>query len=1297
MIKIISTYILLLVAGLLHAQYVPRNIAWEKNDGDKKTAQSMETVVPTPDSCYIIAGYVEVKEIQESKFWKIDRHGYILWERQLNEGNKNFIKAVVNTQNDSYLAVGGFARVVNTVEKLDAFVIEIGKEGESMNRKIFGGTENDVFSSLLMLDDGGFIAVGFSDSKGNGKKDVWIARFDKDMVMSWEKYYGGKKDDAAKAITSVPDGTFIVSGYTESIGNGGSDMWFLKIDANGNILRDVTYGKAEDEVCNNLINTADGGYAALGYSVQPFKESVGELAREVLTLKMDKNFNVQWGDKRFFGGAGDDEGYNLINTADRGYTVCAYSSSSKGNGKNDFWVLRLGEFGNQEWEAYFGGKKDDRALAMSATFDGGYIAVGYTESKGDSKRDAWFLKLEDDELVDAGKTVEFSSSLLKPKEFASTATSQTKFIKFDYRTAFIDYFPEIEAYVNKKMETWMVQGVYENADAYSKRMSLMSAIKQEEIFTQEAINQHAPKQIQLNGGTVKISGAYNPEKETFILKIPNTQDIEINVPVANGEAEEFERNWTTYEFQDVRFGLYNKRFVIANASIILNGKLYAFDARKTTEYGKEMQLTVNSYDEKQLKVSAVFSEVVKSVRDSIKNWEKQLEFETQTDYATRTSEENRKIAEEQFSQSALSIYAPQRLKINNLQCGTFDTEHLYFPVEIPNSEYFAVPVKQDSVGDKFATAKFVKENWDTYQLKNIKYGIYDYNYVIYEADITIADSLTFHYFAPNVVEYGKQIQPFIRLADVDYGMLDAYTYKSLFPNEQARGEPPVLIFNNVAFKDFDGNNQIDANENTKITFTLINTGKGKAYRLNCKLFEMNGISGLELEKSKALGDLEGGAKIEVELIVKGKMELDAGKAQFKIRVTEGNRNNPDDKDISLVTNRFVEPKLAVTQSEFTSETGGKIEFGKTVYLKMRVKNSGKGTAQNVTVKFINPDSRILSVRTEIEVGALVADEEKQISYPFIPSEGYTSKEIQIQAIISEQFGKYGDAQTFTVKMDESLMPYTAYDIASDVDFNIPKSDSIRNNRFAIIFGNEDYTKYQAKLGSESNVDFAVADAVTFRKYAENIFGIPAENIGFMVNARKHEMTKIITEIVTLARNAPGGNAEIVFFYAGHGFPDEKTQEPYIMPVDISGADVVNGIKLSKLYTDLVASPNIKRVTVFIDACFSGGGRELGLLAARAVKIKPKETELLKGNLVVFAASSGDQTALPYAEMNHGMFTYALLSQLKTTKGDIKYEFLDEGIRAFVVNYSQRINNKEQNTEINVSTDAQPIWKEWKVR
>jgi uncharacterized caspase-like protein len=171
-----------------------------------------------------------------------------------------------------------------------------------------------------------------------------------------------------------------------------------------------------------------------------------------------------------------------------------------------------------------------------------------------------------------------------------------------------------------------------------------------------------------------------------------------------------------------------------------------------------------------------------------------------------------------------------------------------------------------------------------------------------------------------------------------------------------------------------------------------------------------------------------------------------------------------------------------------------------------------------------------------------------------------------------------------------------------------------------------------------------------------------------------------------------GEAELYFYFAGHGFPDEKTHKSYIMPVDISGVDVVSGIELSYLYKKLTENP-IKRGTVFLDACFSGGGRNQGLLTARGVKIVPKEN-IITGNLVVFSASSGQQNSLSYKDKQHGMFTYFLLKKLQESKGNISYGELSDYIKDQVQLNSVKINSKDQNPQTLISPVVENEWRNW---
>jgi|GEM_PF-6241137 hypothetical protein len=268
-------------------------------------------------------------------------------------------------------------------------------------------------------------------------------------------------------------------------------------------------------------------------------------------------------------------------------------------------------------------------------------------------------------------------------------------------------------------------------------------------------------------------------------------------------------------------------------------------------------------------------------------------------------------------------------------------------------------------------------------------------------------------------------------------------------------------------------------------------------------------------------------------------------------------------------------------------------------------------------------------------------------------------------------------------------------LESDVNDNIPEVGGKQNpNRFALIFGNEDYSSKQTDTKSEINVTFARTDAYYFNEYCMKTLGIPKENIIFEKDATTGVMKKNITKIVKLMNAADDDKAELFFYYAGHGFPDAN-KDAYLIPTDVTGDAVTEGIKLDNLYRDLT-SGNAKRVTVFLDACFSGGGRNAGLMATRGVKITPKQSVITK-NLIVFSATSEDQKANPYNEKNHGLFTYFLLKKLQETQGNATYSELADYLKRKVQGQSLRNNSDEQTPEVNVSKDLGATWEDIKLK
>lgn len=260
---------------------------------------------------------------------------------------------------------------------------------------------------------------------------------------------------------------------------------------------------------------------------------------------------------------------------------------------------------------------------------------------------------------------------------------------------------------------------------------------------------------------------------------------------------------------------------------------------------------------------------------------------------------------------------------------------------------------------------------------------------------------------------------------------------------------------------------------------------------------------------------------------------------------------------------------------------------------------------------------------------------------------------------------------------------------SDVDTNIPQAKSRNENRFAVIIANENYRR-------ESKVEFANNDGSTFREYCMKTLGMPEKNVHYVADATYNDMKAELDWVSTVAR-AYNGEADVLFYYAGHGVPDEETKSAYLLPVDGYGSNVSTGYSLAKLYETLSSMP-AKSVTVLLDACFSGSKRDGQVMAssARGVAIKANSGEP-KGNMVVLTAATGNETAYPYHEKKHGLFTYFLLKKLQETKGKVSYDELINYVRTEVSRKSIVENNKSQTPTLIPSAEVGENWKKWSLK
>lgn len=284
-----------------------------------------------------------------------------------------------------------------------------------------------------------------------------------------------------------------------------------------------------------------------------------------------------------------------------------------------------------------------------------------------------------------------------------------------------------------------------------------------------------------------------------------------------------------------------------------------------------------------------------------------------------------------------------------------------------------------------------------------------------------------------------------------------------------------------------------------------------------------------------------------------------------------------------------------------------------------------------------------------------------------------------------------DVPTLNVDLDgktsvaQNTSPKKAVD--NTIDKNIPQTASLQSNTFVIAIGNENYNLVP-------KVAFANNDMNIFAQYCQKTLGIPMQNIRKYKDATFGSMLSALNDIKDIS-DAYNGDMNVIFYYAGHGIPNEKDQTAYLLPTDADGKSTEVCFPLARLYKEL-GELNAKSVIVFMDACFSGAQRGNGMLAsARGVAIKAKEQKPM-GKLIVLTASSGEETAYPYNEKAHGLFTYFLLKKLNETKGKCSLGELSEYITTNVRRQSIVINRKPQTPAIIFSDSVKDEWMNYKL-
>ncbi len=350
----------------------------------------------------------------------------------------------MNLTTDGGLIVGGFSMSNASAQKTedrrggnDFWIVKLDNKGSKQWDKTIGGDRNDFMRVVQQTADGGYIIGGesLSDQYGEksqnsrGSNDYWIVKLDAAGIVEWDRTLGGTSFDNLSSLQQTIDGGYIAGGTSRSNisgektenNKGSDDFWIIKLDNTGTIEWDKTIGGGDGDMLQALQQTADGGYILGGYSSSPAsgdKTSGNKGGADYWIVKLNATGAIEW-DKTI--GATLNESLSALQqTADGGYILGGYSSSpasgdkTEGSkGMDDFWIVKIDELGNVQWDKTIGGNDQDRLLAVRQTIDGGYILSGETNSgmsgdKTETSRgsyDYWVVKTNSNGKVQWDKTI----------------------------------------------------------------------------------------------------------------------------------------------------------------------------------------------------------------------------------------------------------------------------------------------------------------------------------------------------------------------------------------------------------------------------------------------------------------------------------------------------------------------------------------------------------------------------------------------------------------------------------------------------------------------------------------------------------------------------------------------------------------------------------------------------------------------------------------------------------------------------------------------------------------------------
>ena len=506
----------------VQAQYAT-SVEWIRTFGGDKDDEA-RSVIETPDNNYLVAGFTQSFGMGKQDAWiiKIDQNGNKIWEKTYGGSDDDAALKIINTSDNNFIFCGRTKSFGNGNEKCDFWVVKIDQLGEVIWNKTFGADSCEHSMDIIETQDNGFIIVGGTESKGNGKSDFWIIKIDKDGSLLWDISHGMEYYERANAIVARNQNEYIIVGQSDAYLHNEAGKNLIIINDNGQIIEEkslIISDEWQGAGCQDIIRKNDNSFLIVGH--------LWEKAGNSTLIEIDNNGNQLFGEL-FCLNQGIYSGSYSITDYDNNFIIAGGGFAPDWN---NFTICKIDNDNNQVWSLDICKKTpvhtcgfDGFSLQVIKTSKNNLLAVGRFAQDGDFDYDSL--------QYDLG-IVKFKERNIQP----------------------------ITEYVNTQIETWKLKGYYEKTIDWQQRINDSLDI-QTSIYTTKAVNKYIFNIREtglLNDNLLSAyyfkHSKYNPDTETWTLYYYPFSPIEFkNIP--SNEAKSLDESLNSsgaLRFTDIQY------------------------------------------------------------------------------------------------------------------------------------------------------------------------------------------------------------------------------------------------------------------------------------------------------------------------------------------------------------------------------------------------------------------------------------------------------------------------------------------------------------------------------------------------------------------------------------------------------------------------------------------------------------------------------------------------------------------------------------------------------------------------